>query len=362
MRFLKIFTLAVLLVGATVLVGCGDDQAPGDTCTFAADGTCDEPANCELGTDSTDCKAACESGENVHLFAAACAHRKEPEEATYADPIASDGDQPVVGFIDRTTPIPSGLDDKETAQRHYRIDVPRHYNPDKAYPLMINMPGHRVGHRVMAPHTDLTRTADLNDFIVVYAGQEFRQARWAWWTDWDWENKTADNPDFEFIRTIIDEVGADYNIDTRRVYLSGHSRGAAMAFIAAVEMSDIIAGALVESGFTEFGYLNDRLAEGGYDGRKVPLVFIHGVLDDDVCINCEPGATCAANPARSCGQGMHAADPIVERLEKLGWVEGENLAYHRLDNVAHRWQSQLNQQAWDFLSQRGLPVVTIGGE
>lgn len=30
--------------------------------------------------------------------------------------------------------------------------------------------------------TDLTHTADLNDFIVVYAAQEFREARWAWWT------------------------------------------------------------------------------------------------------------------------------------------------------------------------------------
>lgn len=352
----KIALMAALAAG--LFAGCGGEKDkekadPANACEFANDGTCDEPSNCALGTDSADCVAACESGEHLYLFAAACAHREQPAEPAYAAPEPSAGDQPVTGFVDRTTPVPSGVEDRGEVQRHYRIDVPQLYDPNKAYPLVINMPGHRVGHRVMAPHTDLTRTADLNDFIVVYAGQEFRQGRWAWWTDWDWANQTDQNPDFQFLRQIIDEVGADYNVDTRRIYLSGHSRGAAMAFIGAIELSDIIAGAVVESGFTEFGYLDERLSE--WDGRHVPLVFIHGVQDDDVCIDCRPGGTCGVNPLRGCAQGMHAADAIVERLESLGWQRGDNLVYHRLENVAHRWQSQLNQQWWDFLSEHPLP-------
>ena len=51
---------------------------------------------------------------------------------------------------------------------------------------------------------------------------------------------------------------------------------------------------------------------------------------------------------------MHAADAIVERLRGLGWTDNE-LAYYRLDNVTHRWQSQLNEQAFDFLDRRPLP-------
>lgn len=349
--------LAILSILALALAACSDDSSetpePGDECEFANDGTCDEPSNCSLGSDSTDCEAACESGENIHLFAAACAHREQPQEPTYEESQPSGGSNPVTGFIDRTTLVPSGLDDGGDVPRHYRIDVPEFYDPNKAYPLVINMPGHRVDHRVMAPHTDLTRTAALNDFIVVYAAQEFRQGRWAWWTDWDWANKTEQNPDFQFIRQIIDEVGADYNIDERRVFLSGHSRGAAMSFIGAIEMPDLIAGAVVQSGFTEFGYLDERLQS--WDGRQVPLVFIHGVLDDDVCIDCRPGGTCAAAPLRGCSDGMHAADAIVERLEEFGWTRGDNLVYHRLENVAHRWQSQLNQQWFDFLAARPLP-------
>jgi hypothetical protein len=353
----------LLLVAAALSAGCGEGQAddseepaeldPGNTCEFARDGVCDEPANCAFGTDRADCEAACDSGEDIHLFAAACAWRDEPAQPAYDGPSGSDGSQGTTGFIDYTTVVPSGTDEGGDIERHYRVDVPKFYDPDRAYPLVIAMAGHRVDHRVMAAHTDLTHTADLNDFIVVYAAQEFREARWAWWTDWDWADRTDENPDFEFIRNIIDEVSGRYNVDRRRVILTGHSRGAAMAFIAAIELDDIIAGAAVESGFTEFGYLDERLAQ--WDGRQVPLVFIHGVLDDDVCIDCRPGGSCAANPLRGCAPGMHASDTIVDRLEDLGWQRGEDLIYHRLDNVAHRWQSQLNQQWWDFLAARPLP-------
>jgi hypothetical protein len=124
-----------------------------------------------------------------------------------------------------------------------------------------------------------------------------------------------------------------------------------MAFIAAMEMSDLIAGACVESGFTEFGY-NDTLTD--YTRRRAPLFFIHGIDDTDVCIDCTSGGTCGAVPGRSCSTS-EASDAIVERLIELGWSMGEDLIYRRLDNVAHRWQPQLNQEWWDFLFAHPLP-------
>jgi hypothetical protein len=361
------FTVASLLAALLALGACHDDPEPdpANACEFANDGTCDEPSNCALGTDSADCEAACESGEALYLHAAACAHRDEglhasarDPEYTDAEPTQGDSQDTYTGYIDRTATVPSGTEDGGDIERFYRIGVPELYDPSTSYPLVINMAGHRVDHRVLANNTQLPRTASLNDFIVVYAAQEFRESRWAWWTDWDWANEADANPDFTFIRTIIEQVSADYNIDARRIYLSGHSRGAAMAFIGAMELNDIIAGAVVQSGFTEFNYLNERVED--WDERKPPLVFIHGVEDDDVCIDCRPGANCGVNPQRSCGQGLHASDAIVERLEDLGWERDENLIYYRLENVAHRWQSQLNQQWWDFLSARPLPADANG--
>lgn len=343
-------------------------------CHHANDGICDEPSRCELGTDDTDCRRACRNAETLAFIGAACEHRGLVDEddtagspsPSYPNPDPSGGSSHLTGWRDATVSVPSGEDLSSDIQRHFRVYVPPSYDPDKAHPVMVAMPGHRVSHWVLDGYTMLHRTALMNDFIVVYAGQEFRQ-RWAFWTEWYGsamdnppgfcqQNSGDTNPDYEFIRSIVDWTTSEYNVDRRRIYLSGHSRGAAMALMAALEMPDRIAGAAVQSGFTECGYLDEVIGTEEWSKRTVPLAFVHGVEDDDICINCEPGETCAANPQRSCNPGMHASDPIVERLEQIGWERGENLTYFRLERVAHRWQTQLNQHVWDFLSSQPLPT------
>ena len=43
--------------------------------------------------------------------------------------------------------------------------------------------------------------------------------------------------------------------------------------------------------------------------------------------------------------GQHYSDD----LEELGWEDGEDLEYLRLEGVTHRWQPQYNEQVWEFL-------------
>ena len=113
-----------------------------------------------------------------------------------------------------------------------------------------------------------------------------------------------------------------------------------MSIIAALEMPELIAGAVPESGFSELDY---DLRIRAYVGRKVPMVFVHGVTDADVRIGCTK-ATC----------GIEASDSLVRILKQRGWSD-DNLVYYRLDPLGHQWQPQLNQQWWDFLSARPLP-------
>jgi len=349
----------------------GGDAGPEKTCAHQNDGVCDEPADCPLGTDDADCEEACNNKPDRQPFiGAACEHRdlvdlpRQPD-SHYEDPSPTEGSSHLTGWRDGTLQVPSGQNLNREIPRHFRVYVPPTYDPDRAHPVMITMAGHRVSHWVLGGYTMLHRTATANDFIVIYAGQEFR-GRWAWWTEWYGsgmnnppsfcqQQSGGNNPDYEFIRKLIDWASEEYNVDQRRIYLSGHSRGASMALIAALEMPDRIAGAAVESGFTECGFPDEVLGD-SWDNRHVPISFVHGVEDDDVCINCGPGeSTCAANPDRSCSRGFHASDALVEKLKSLGWEEGKNLEYHRLERVAHRWQSHLNQQIWDFLSTKPLP-------
>lgn len=304
-------------------------------CEYDEDGVCDEPVNCALGTDEADCVAACASGDGLHLFAAACAFRDPVEEPPDGgDP--SGGSLHRTGWSDATVAVPDGEMLADTVERHYRLYVPRTYDPDRSHPLVMMLPGHRVSHYSLASYTELPRAADENDFILVEAEQQYRwngEHRWAWFTDWSWSSNAEANPDFDYIEAVMDQVADAYNVDQRRVFLAGHSRGGAMAFIGALELQHRIAGACVQSGFTEFGYLDSRLDE--WDGRKVPMVFIHGTSDPDVNVG--------------------FADDMVERLQELGWEEDEDYVYHRMDDVAHRWQPWLNEQWWAFLYARPLP-------
>ncbi len=337
----KALPLAAVL--ALALAAACHTRAPGsaaatseDSCVYARDGVCDEPVSCGYGTDETDCAAACAAGGSP-LLAGACAYRK-PVQTSACDPsaVGSGGSVNLVGDRDGSIQVPSGYGGGRIVDRHYSISVPQTYDPKCPAPLVLWMAGHRV-----PPYSGedtvyaLRRSSDINRFIVVSVEQEWRDDpnegwKWAWWTDWDW-TRPKDNPDIILLRQLVAKMEQDYNVDTTRVFATGHSRGAAMALIAAFEMPDVIAGSAVESGFTEFGYSN-RIA--AYSGRKVPIVLVHGIIDQDV-----PIAT--------------GGDAIAKQLRGLGWND-DDLLYFRLGNVGHRWQPQLNQQWFDFLSSRPL--------
>ena len=256
------------------------------------------------------------------------------------------------GHITGHLMITSGEDPNRQVQRHFRAWVPPHYNPSRPTPLVLMLPGHRVAVDPLPDYTQLLTTADLNRFIVVFAEQEVRSRdlRWAWWTDWRWAERPdpTEHPDLQFLEQLVDHFKERYSIDESRVIVTGHSRGASMALIAALERPDLFSGAVIESGFTEFGY-DERIRARSEAEIKVPLVFIHGVDDPDVCIDCRPGGQCTAT-RRQCG-AVYGSDVLVELLRERGWTD-EELLYDRLISVAHRWQPQLNQQWWDFLRVR----------
>ena len=210
-----------------------------------------------------------------------------------------------------------------------------------------------MSHFNLPDYTELDTAAVANDMMVVYVEQPWRDnTTWSWYTDWTWAQGAEDNPDLLYLRSLIEHLVVEWNADAEHVYLAGHSRGAAMSVIAALEMPDIIAGAIPQSGFVEFGYF-DRMVQ--WEGTERPrFYFVHGSADDDVCIDCRPGGRCGVNAARQCGT-VASSDALVEALRTLGWNDS-NLYYARLDRVAHRWQPWLNQAALDFVRR------PVGGE
>ncbi|MBN2495972.1 MAG: prolyl oligopeptidase family serine peptidase [Deltaproteobacteria bacterium] len=319
-----------------------------NACRWARDGVCDEPGNCTYGTDWDDCRSACALGDRLHLHAGACAFR-EPSDPRPPDASAgTGGSEHWTGHIEGAIGTPDG-EGSGSIMRHYRLYVPAHYRPDTPAPLVLYLPGHRVSVAETAQYTELMRTAELHRFILVLVEQQWRWSdfKWAWWTDWPWRSGAENHPDLVFLERLVDHLAAQYSLDASRIFVTGHSRGAAMALIAALERPDLFAGACCQSGFVEYGY-HERIQH--YSGRHVPLVLVHGTVDPDVRIDCRPADACSQG--RNCGT-VAASDCLVELLEEQGWTD-DALFYFRLDSVAHRWQPQLNEIWWALLNARPL--------
>lgn len=332
-------------VGVLTLAGLfAGPAAADDSCRSAGDGACDELERCALGTDATDCAAACAppwprdlDGPCAHLAAVAARASPPPPDA-----LGSHGEGGPRGFWAGTV-VARGNTPFEDLVRHFEVYVPETYDARVPTPVIFMLAGFTVDMYGLAAYTELVRTADLNGFVVVFPQQHYydfgRDLGWVFaWnvyrTDWiggEW----SENPDVDFIRVLAEELKGLYNVDRTRIFSSGHSRGAAMSIILAFTLTDLVAGFVSEMGFIEpNGFDVEVRAYAG--GRRIPGALVAGVEDLDVVVG--------------------HADFIDQVLTEEGWAQGEDYLFYRLESVAHEWQPQYNQEIWDFMVERPLPI------
>jgi polyhydroxybutyrate depolymerase len=161
-------------------------------------------------------------------------------------------------------------------QRTAFLHVPANLDPAREYPLVIgfhgglgNAPGYirnsdlfakgeRAGFIVVCPQGTPVAVAMAGDHRVWNSGPEYARA-------------TRGADDVAFTRALIDKIAALYPLDVRRVYATGFSNGAQMAYLLALKASDAIAAIAPMSG--------GRSADGLAPGRPVPVMHFHGTAD-----------------------------------------------------------------------------------
>lgn len=322
---------------AALLYGC----VPGDdSCTGAGNGSCDEPSLCAFGTDSTDCDAACANDDPS--VQPACAHdealRERLDEASGASGLGSEGAGGSVGTWDGVIEARSSTVGS-VSDRHYRVRVPSSYRADRPMPMLFVLGGFQVDLYFLPGYTELDRSSELSDVIVVYLQPEWRDFGSYWVFGWyvyenAWEGSWEDNPDLDFMGKLASHLGGLYNIDRTRTFVTGHSRGAAMSVIATFERPDLFAGFCAQAGFLSNNNYDDRISELGERSPRAGYI-IHGDSDPDVPVS--------------------ESDHLEETLESVGWVAGEDFDYRRLDDVTHFWQPQYNEMFLRFLREHPLP-------
>jgi len=209
-----------------------------------------------------------------------------------------------------TDPTPSGYvvgKNRFTTQidgdtREYYVHVPAKYNANTATPVVFMLHGSGQNGEQFYNISGWKEVGETENILTVYPsswrycviedGVQETTTKWnvqpARWSPC--AGQTLRN-DVKFLNTIISELKAKFNMDSKRIYLAGFSNGGQMAAKCTIEMSDKFA-AIVESAgsfYADTTYVPLRkmpttLQVGNEDygsgntGPAIPLSLLHSLL------------------------------------------------------------------------------------
>jgi len=255
--------------------------------------------------------------------------------------------------------------------REYIIHIPDMYNGATPVPILFNFHGYTMTASNEMTYADFRSLADTAGFILVCPQGTLFKGN-THWNVGGWTNGSTSN-DIGFVQAMIDEISANYNVDSERIYATGFSNGGFFSLLLACQLSNKIA-AVASVG----GSMTPETFLGCNAQHPTPVLFIHGTADGEVPYNgiswSEPLST-----AISYWVSTNKCNPsvTVTTLPDLNSTDGSTVEYHvyeygdngvhveqyKIINGNHNWpgtsdkKSHANQdinasvKIWQFLSQ-----------
>jgi polyhydroxybutyrate depolymerase len=160
--------------------------------------------------------------------------------------------------------------------RRYTLVLPTQPPPSGAYPLIIAMHGGGGSAAQFEASSLLTPKADVTGYALVYPDGSAGALGLQTWNGGECCGYAADAniDDVEFVREMVKAVSARHPIDPRRIYATGHSNGAIMAYRLACEAPDLIAAIAPNAG--------PLMTTACAPTRPVPVLHMHSKLDANV--------------------------------------------------------------------------------
>jgi poly(hydroxyalkanoate) depolymerase family esterase len=135
----------------------------------------------------------------------------------------------------------------EHAEREYKLYVPASHG-DRPAPLVVMLHGCTQSPETFAESTQMNLHAEGGGFLVLYPAQKLSANPtrcWNWFTP---RNQARGSGEPAEIVDIIEQVGRQYSIDRKRVYVAGLSAGASMSAVLAACYPDVFAAAAIHDG------------------------------------------------------------------------------------------------------------------
>ena len=165
---------------------------------------------------------------------------------------------------------------REALPRMVKTYVPKNYDPNKAYPLIINLHGFTGDWNHQNGYFPLKEHADRLGFIFCVPDGEMDANNRRRWNAIDAccgsRNDLLD--DSAYLRQVIETAMESFNIDENRIYCMGFSNGGMMSYRMAIDHSDLIAGVVVVGGIS---YKDTKHAP----EFPVHVLHIHGTKEEN---------------------------------------------------------------------------------
>ncbi len=231
----------------------------------------------------------------------------------------------------------------QDVKRKFIVYVPASYasQPQQQYPVVINYHGGGMTMREQMLYTQMNRTAEREQFIVVYP-QGIKQ---------DWNVNLANDSkessdDIGFTEAMLAHLRQQYRVDQRRVYATGLSRGGFFSLRIAAELPHLFAAVAVVGASTPQSVIDQHARPG-----KIGVMHILGTADEIVAFDGKKGHYLSAGEThqywlKSNGIGGAAPkersvdsdkrdDTEVTHLEQSR--DGVSVALVTVRNGGHTW-------------------------
>lgn len=163
--------------------------------------------------------------------------------------------------------------------RTYLLNLPPNYYESSDFPLVIAL--HGTGGNAIQFEQDykMTEKANAEKFIIVYpegVKNDGILGIRTWNAGYCCDYASRNNiDDVQFISLLIDHLASSFKINPKKVYVTGMSNGAMMAYRLACEIPDKITAIAPVSG-------SMMIKSPCNPSRAVPILHIHSILDSKV--------------------------------------------------------------------------------
>ena len=249
--------------------------------------------------------------------------------------------------------------------REYLLYVPSGYSHENNAPIVLNFHGFGGTASGQIFLSDWRGLADKHSFILIYPqGLELQKGGSHWNPDPVSNNSKSNSDDLGFISRLLKRISKKYSVDKSRVYATGYSNGAEMAYGLAHHESDTIAGIAPVSGL-----MNDRYLSTTSGISPVGIISFNGKEDWVRPVNGIEGYLASVSDTSSYWAEVNSSTQDVVELfvqfsgnliERTSYIRDNGLVtveQYLLDRGGHDWfdinieAKNLDQLAWQFLSR-----------